>query len=78
MVEAEQLRRTYGALHDQVDALWFERQWLTAEIAVAGRELVDRPPACGEETVKACLRRVLVWARLDPGDEARQNRGRSR
>lgn len=43
VVEAEQLRRTFDALHDRADALWFESQWLTAEIAVATGEFAVDP-----------------------------------
>jgi hypothetical protein len=33
--EATELQRVFDKLHEQSDALWFEKQWLQAQISVA-------------------------------------------
>jgi hypothetical protein len=33
--EAVELQRVFDQLHEQADALWFEKQWLQAQFAVA-------------------------------------------
>ena len=33
--EAAELQRVFDQLHEQADALWFEKQWLQAQFAVA-------------------------------------------
>lgn len=33
--EAVELERVFDLLHEQVDALWFEKQWLQAQLTVA-------------------------------------------
>lgn len=47
VADAARLAAVFDLLHEQADALWFERQWLTAQIDVAqttlGRARTQRP-----------------------------------
>lgn len=48
VADAARVGAVFDLLHEQADALWFERQWLTSQIDVSqttlGRARTQRPP----------------------------------